>query len=55
MVPALKAATGHYSGEKDWLRIRPPLVELSADKSKELFSLLDAEHFEMPDLQSTGV
>lgn len=55
MIPALKAATGHYSGEKDWLRTRPPLVELSADRSRELFSLLDAEHFAMPDLPSTGV
>lgn len=55
MIPALKAATGHYSGAQDWLRVRPPLVELSDGKSKELFALLDAENFEMPDLKSTGV
>lgn len=52
MIPALKATTGHYSGEADWLRTRPPLVELSDEQRGELFALLAAEHFEMPDLTS---
>lgn len=52
MIPALKATTGRYSGETDWRRTRPPLVELGDDTSRELFALLDAEHFKMPELKS---
>lgn len=52
MIPALKSATSHCSGEAGWLCIRPLLVELSDEKCSELLGLLNAEHFEMPKLKS---
>ncbi len=54
MIPALKATTGHYSGEAGWLRTRPPLVELNDEQRRELFALLDAENFQMSGLNPKG-
>ena len=50
MIPALKAAVAHYGGDDDWARLRPPLVELSADERADLVKNLDAAGFSMPGL-----
>lgn len=50
MIPALKAAVAHYGGDDDWARLRPPLVELTADEREDLIKNLDAAGFSMPGL-----
>jgi 4-hydroxy-tetrahydrodipicolinate synthase len=50
MIPALKAAIAHHSGDDEWLRLRPPLVELDAAARKTLAGKLDAAGFAMPGL-----
>lgn len=50
MIPALKAAVAHYSGDDEWARLRPPLVELTAEQKAGLVADLDALGFEMPGL-----
>ena len=50
MIPALKAAIGHYSGDADWESVRPPLVELTAGQKAEMLAELDKRGFEMPGL-----
>lgn len=49
VIPALKAATAHYSGDDEWCRLRPPLVELTAGQRSELESSLESLGFIMPD------
>jgi 4-hydroxy-tetrahydrodipicolinate synthase len=51
MIPALKAAIAHYGGDSSWAKVRPPLVELTADQSKALIADLDAIGFTMPGLK----
>lgn len=50
MIPALKAAIAHYSGDADWQYVRPPLVELTAEQKSNLMAELDKRGFEMPGL-----
>ncbi len=50
MIPALKAAIAHYSGDADWGRVRPPLVELTADQKAGLVAELEKRDFRMPGL-----
>jgi len=52
MIPALKAAIAHYSGDKAWDRLRPPLVELDAQARQSLVENLDPLGFAMPGLPS---
>jgi 4-hydroxy-tetrahydrodipicolinate synthase len=52
MIPALKAAVAHYGGDPAWSKVRPPLVELTADQSKSLIADLDARGFTMPGLRA---
>jgi 4-hydroxy-tetrahydrodipicolinate synthase len=51
MIPALKAAIAHHARDEDWLRLRPPLVELDAAQRAELMSKLEAAGFGMPGLK----
>ena len=51
MIPALKAATAHYSSDPDWLTVRPPIVELDRDSLAQLQQQLSASEFEMPGLE----
>ena len=51
MIPALKAAIAHHAGDEDWLRLRPPLVELDAAQRAELARKLSAAGFGMPGLK----
>jgi 4-hydroxy-tetrahydrodipicolinate synthase len=50
MIPALKAAISQYSGDPDWVTMRPPLVKLSNEQNKSLIAELDAAKFAMPGL-----
>jgi len=50
MIPALKAAVAHYSGDAGWARVRPPLVELTVDQKAGLVAELEKRGFAMPGL-----
>lgn len=50
MIPALKAAIAHYSNDGEWVRLRPPLVELSDAERTALVSALQEIGFAMPGL-----
>jgi 4-hydroxy-tetrahydrodipicolinate synthase len=50
VIPALKATIGSYRDDSQWRNVRPPLVSLSADQTRELLSGLHALNFQMPDL-----
>ncbi len=50
MIPALKQVVAHYSGDDEWARVRPPLVELEAEQKTHLIEWLDASGFSMPGL-----
>ena len=50
MIPALKAAIAHYGGDAAWSKVRPPLVELTAEQARSLIMDLDARGFTMPGL-----
>ena len=52
MIPAMKAAIAWKTGRSDWGNVRPPLVELSTDQSKQLQELLTQVNFEMPNASS---
>jgi 4-hydroxy-tetrahydrodipicolinate synthase len=52
MIPALKAAIAHYSGDASWTTVAPPLVELTSDEKASLLSELDRVGFTIP-LRST--
>lgn len=51
VIPALKGIVAHYSGEADWLHVRPPLLELSTEQCEELVGKLHAMQFSMPGLR----
>jgi len=50
MIPALKTAIAHYSGDESWVTVRPPLVELTAEQKDSLIDELDRAGFIMPGL-----
>lgn len=50
MIPGMKAAVAHYSGDPDWLRVRPPLLSLNAEQQKKLISELQRINFQMEGL-----
>jgi len=50
VIPAMKAATAHFSARPDWRRVRPPLVALDEGHSAELVQSLEAMGFAMPGL-----
>lgn len=47
LIPAMKAATAHFSGVSDWRRVRPPLVEQEDAKTATLVSALETKGFQM--------
>ena len=56
MIPALKAAIAHHSGDASWTTVRPPLVELTNEQRASLVSELDRAGFTMAGLDgSTAV
>lgn len=50
MIPALKAAVAHFSGEAGYAAVRPPLVKLNQQQTGELLAALQALDFAMPGL-----
>ena len=53
MIPALKAAIGHYGGDSTWGTVRPPLVALTPEQTKALVAELDQTKFTMPGLRQS--
>ena len=51
MIPALKAAVAHWSGDEAWRTVRPPLVALTGEQSAALVSQLEQAKFTMPGLR----
>lgn len=54
MIPALKQVVAHYSGDMEWTRVRPPLVELEAQHKARLIEWLETRKFTMPNLRETA-
>lgn len=52
MIPALKTAISHWSGDPEWARVRPPLVELTEAQQGSLINELKSAGFSMSDLNS---
>jgi 4-hydroxy-tetrahydrodipicolinate synthase len=50
VIPALKSIVSHFSGDPEWLRVRPPLVELAEDQQRDLIRTLTSMGFNMPGL-----
>jgi len=50
MIPALKAAVAHFSGDEGYARVRPPLVALAPAHWRELLAALEPLGFAMPGL-----
>jgi len=50
MIPALKQVVAHYSGDPDWVTVRPPLAELTAAQAKNVIESLTKLGFTMPGL-----
>lgn len=50
MITGMKTALAFFSKDPDWLRVRPPLMQLSADQQGQLMGELKAIHFDMPGL-----
>ena len=50
MIPALKRAIAHHSGDPGWATVRPPLVELTDAQATLLMHALDAAGHSMPEL-----
>jgi len=50
MIAGMKTAVAHYSKDPEWLRVRPPLMQLSADQQAKLLSELQKINFSMPGL-----
>jgi 4-hydroxy-tetrahydrodipicolinate synthase len=50
MIAALKQAIAIYGNDPEWIRLRPPLVELTTDQADWLAAELKAIGFAMPDI-----
>ena len=54
VIPGLKAAIAHFSGDPAWGVVRPPLVELQPDERAGLIQGLEALGFSMPGLPGSA-
>lgn len=52
VIPALKRIVAHHWGDKEWNRLRPPLVELDEAQAAELLADLEQRGFTMPGLEA---
>ncbi len=52
MIAALKAGVAQYSGDDQWVNVRPPLVELGKEQRASLATELKAIGFQMPGLKA---
>ena len=51
MIPALKAAIAHWTGDAPWATVRPPLVALTPEQARALVGALEQANFTMPGLR----
>ncbi len=45
---ALKQLMARHTGDERWLRLRPPLMQMSDERARELFSAFDAIGYDLP-------
>ena len=45
---ALKQLIARHTGDECWLRLRPPLMQMSDERARELFSAFDAIGYDLP-------
>ena len=50
MIAGMKTAVAHYSKDPEWLRVRPPLMQLSTDDQAKILNELKQVNFSMPGL-----
>lgn len=50
MIPGMKAAVAHFSRDPEWLRVRPPLLPLTAEQQNKLVQELQKIGFQMEGL-----
>ena len=50
MIAGMKTAVAHFSKDPEWLRVRPPLMQLSADQQAKLLGELQKINFSMTGL-----
>ena len=50
MIAGMKTAVAHFSKDPEWLRVRPPLMQLSADQQAKFLGELEKINFSMPGL-----
>jgi 4-hydroxy-tetrahydrodipicolinate synthase len=55
MIPALKAAIAHFSGDNAWATVRPPLMALTGLQRRQLVDALTALRFSMPSLTDATI
>jgi len=54
MVPALKATVAQFAGDDAWARVRPPLVAIGAEQTREIGDKLRAIDFAMPGFKAAS-
>ena len=50
MIAGMKTAVAHFSNDSEWLRVRPPLMQLTTEQQTQLISELKQINFSMPGL-----
>jgi 4-hydroxy-tetrahydrodipicolinate synthase len=50
MIAGMKTAVAHYSKDPEWLKVLPPLMQLTAEQQAKLLSELQKANFSMPGL-----
>lgn len=50
MIAGMKTAVAHYSNDPEWLRVLPPLMQLSKEQQSKLLGELEKINFSMPGL-----
>lgn len=50
MIAGMKTAVAHFSNDQEWLRVRPPLMQLTPEQQAQLISELKQINFTMPGL-----
>jgi 4-hydroxy-tetrahydrodipicolinate synthase len=54
MISALKQGIAIYANDPAWVKVRPPLVELTAEQAQTLAADLKTISFAMPGLKRVG-
>jgi 4-hydroxy-tetrahydrodipicolinate synthase len=54
MIAAIKQAIAIYANDPEWVRVRPPLLELTTKQAKLLDAELKAIDFAMTEMECAG-